>query len=37
VNYDEYNLVEEKNGQGKNINKMKRKEKEGKQEIRDFF
>jgi hypothetical protein len=38
VNYDEYNLVEEKNGQGssKNINKMKRKEKEGKQEIRDF-
>ncbi len=38
MNYDEYNLVEEKNGQGssKNINKMKRKEKEGKQEIRDF-
>jgi hypothetical protein len=36
VNYDEYNLVEEKNGQGsgKNIREMKWKEKEGKQDIR---
>lgn len=39
MNYDEYNLVEEKNGQGnsKNIREMKRKEKDGKQEIKEFF